>query len=104
MDKNNGVEEKIMNNNPKVASVNMVNDIIGDSYKTVGFKVLVGVLSFCLIAISIAFFIFGKIFLGVVFLAIGVILIYTTSNHKFKRKKYQLDEKKMQDIKPLFKD
>lgn len=99
-----GVEEKIMNNNPKVASVNLVNDIIGDSHKSLGFKVIVGVLTFCLAVIGIGIIILGYILTGVVLIFIGAVLVYTTMNVKFKRKKYQIDEKKVKDIEPLFKD
>ncbi len=104
MYKNDGVEEKIMNNNPKVASVNMVNDIIGDSNKGIGFKILVGVLTFCLVAVGVGFIILGRIFAGVVLVLIGAVLVITTMNIKLNRKKYRIDEKKIKEIEPLFKD
>ena len=90
-------DKKIMNNNPTVKNVNLVNDIIGDSGDTKGYKRVIIVLS------VILFFVGGKIVSGVFFFVIGGILLITTFKVKMNRKKYQIS-KKVKNIEPLFKD
>ena len=64
-------DKKIMNNNPTVKNVNLVNDIIGDSGDTKGYKRVIIVLSVILFLIGILFFVGGKIVSGVFFFVIG---------------------------------
>ena len=97
-------EKKIMNNNPKVASVNMIHDIIGDGGNGLSFKITVIVLTIALVVFGAIMIAYGKIFAGIVLIAIGGILVFTTIGIKYKSKKYKVDKKIMDDIEPLFKD
>lgn len=97
-------EKKIMDNNPTVARVNLVNDLIGDDYKSRGFKILVAVFAIILIGLAIVFLAYGKIIAGIIFLAIAAILVATSVGFKFKSKKYQVDKKIIDDVQPIFKD
>ena len=97
-------EKKVMNNNPTVASVNLVHDIVGDSDKGLGFKVVVGVLTTLMVIIGIALIINDRILTGIIIVLIGLTLLFTSIGFKYKRKKYRVDEKIVEDIKPLFKD
>ena len=97
-------EKKVMNNNPTVASVNLVHDIVGDSDKGLGFKVVVGVLTTLMVIIGIALVINDRILTGIIIVLIGLTLLFTSIGFKYKRKKYRVDEKIVEDIKPLFKD
>ena len=97
-------EKKIMNNNPKVASVNMIHDIVGDGGDGLAFKVTVAVLTFLMTVIGIALIVNGRVVSGIIVLSIGAVLLFTTIGIKYKRKKYRVDEKIVKDIEPLFKD
>jgi hypothetical protein len=97
-------EKKIMDNNPTVAGVNLVNDLIGDDYKSRGYKVLIAIFAVILTACAVIFLAYGKIITGIIFLIISALLIATTVGFKVKRKKYQVDEKIINDVQPLFKD
>ena len=96
-------DKKIMNNNPTVKNVNLVNDIIGDSGDTKGYKRVIIVLSVILFLIGILFFVGGKIVSGVFFFVIGGILLITTFKVKMNTKKYQIN-REVKNIEPLFKD
>lgn len=96
-------EEKIMNNNPTVRNANMVNDLIGDSGDTKGYKTVIIVLSVILFLIGMFFFMFGKIYAGGFFFVVGGILLFTTFKVKLNKKKYQIS-KEIKNIEPLFKD
>lgn len=97
-------EKKVMNNNPKVASVNMIHDIVGDGGDGLAFKVTVAVLTFLMTVIGIALIANGRVVSGIIVLSIGAVLAFTTIGLKYKRKKYRVDEKIVKDIEPLFKD
>ena len=93
-------DKKIMNNNPTVKNVNLVNDLIGDSGDTKGYKRVIIVLSVILFLIGILFFVGGKIVSGVFFFVIGGILLIKV---KMNKKKYQIS-REVKNIEPLFKD
>ncbi|MGN1131977.1 MAG: hypothetical protein ACI4RL_03665 [Ruminococcus sp.] len=97
-------EKKVMDNNPTVARVNMIHDIVGDGGNGLAFKVTVAVLTFLMLVIGIALIANGRVFTGIVIIAIGAILLFTTIGFKYKRKKYRVDKKIVEDIEPLFKD
>ncbi len=103
IDVNKG-EEKVMNNNPTVASVNMVHDIVGDSGNSLGFKVVVAVLTFLMLVIGTLLIINGRVLTGIIIIIIGGILLFTTIGFKYKRKKYRMDKKIVEEIEPIFKD
>ena len=86
-------DKKIMNNNPTVKNVNLVNDLIGDSGDTKGYKRVIIVLSVILFLIVS----------GVFFFVIGGILLITTFKVKMNKKKYQIS-REVKNIEPLFKD
>ncbi|MCH5202193.1 MAG: hypothetical protein J1F17_03200, partial [Oscillospiraceae bacterium] len=69
-------EKKVMNNNPTVASVNLVHDIVGDSDKGLGFKVVVGVLTTLMVIIGIALVINDRILTGIIIVLIGLTLLF----------------------------
>lgn len=96
-------DKKIMNNNPTVKNVNLVNDLIGDSGDTKGYKRVIIVLSVILFLIGILFFVGGKIVSGVFFFVLGGILLITAFKVKMNKKKYQIS-RKVKNIEPLFKD
>lgn len=104
---NNNVNEgdkKIMNNNPTVKNVNMINDIIGDSGNTRSYKIIVIILTVLMSLIGILMLIGGRITAGIIFFVIAFILLFTTIGIKFKSKKYKVDNKIVEEIEPLFKD
>lgn len=96
-------EKKIMNNNPTVKGVNFVNDLVGDSGNTRGYKIFSTIIACVLFVIGMLFFVAGKIFTGLFLYVIAIILILTTYKMKFKSSKYKVD-KKIEEIEPLFKD
>ncbi len=99
-------EKKIMDNNPAVARVNLVNDLIGgeEGSKSLGYKVLVAVLVTLMLLIGVFMYVFGKFIAGSVFIVVAVILFFTTTGLKFKSKKYKVDKKIVDKVEPLFKD
>ena len=97
-------EKKVMNNNPKVANVNMIHDIVGDGGDSLSFKITVVVLTLLMLVIGIILILNSRVFSGIVIIVIGGILLFTTVGLKFKRKKYKVDKKIVENIEPLFKD
>ncbi|MGN1126177.1 MAG: hypothetical protein ACI4RI_01925, partial [Ruminococcus sp.] len=71
-------EKKVMNNNPKVASVNMIHDIVGDGGDSLSFKITVIVLTLLMLVIGIVLIVNSRVFSGVVIIVIGGILLFTT--------------------------
>lgn len=105
IDINNG-EKKIMNNNPTVASVNFINDVIGgeEGSKSLGFKVMVWVVIVIMALLGGLMIISGKIIAGVILVVIDAILFITSLGLKFKSSKYKVNKEIVDNIEPLFKD
>ena len=54
--------------------------------------------------IGVALIANGRVVSGIIVLFIGAVLAFTTIGLKYKRKKYRVDKKIVEDIEPLFKD